>query len=59
MCCVCECYKQRGHSRDGCDLASTLCRYDLFVFSWALVRRVRWGRISSKLIMCSGGMCSI
>ena len=23
-CCVCEC-----HSGDGCDLASTLCKYDL------------------------------
>ena len=32
---------QRGHSGDGCDLASTLCRYDLrkgdlFVLSWAM-----------------------
>ena len=31
---------QRGHSGDGCDLASTLCKYDLrkgdlFVQSWA------------------------
>ena len=31
---------QRGHSGDGCDLASTLCKYDLrkgdlFVLSWA------------------------
>ena len=31
---------QRGHSGDGCDLASTLCMYDfrkgdLFVLSWA------------------------
>ena len=25
MCPVCE----RGHSGDGCDLVSTLCRYDL------------------------------
>ena len=37
---------QRGHSSDGCDLASTLCRYDfgkgdLFVLSWARMRRVR------------------
>ena len=36
----------RGHSGDGCDLASTLCKYnrrksDLFVLSWARVRRVR------------------
>ena len=41
MCCVCECYKS-GHSDDGCDLASTLCKYDLrkcdlFVLSWAKV----------------------
>ena len=31
---------QRGHSGDGCDLTSTLCKYDfrkadLFVLSWA------------------------
>ena len=35
---------QRGHSGDGCDLASTLCKYDLrkgdlFVLTWASVRR--------------------
>ena len=33
---------QRVHSGDGCDLASTLCKYDLrkgnlFVLSWAKV----------------------
>ena len=38
---------QRGHSGDGCDLASILCKYDvrkgdLFVLSWARVRQVRW-----------------
>ena len=37
---------QRGHSGDECVLASTLCKYDLrkgdlFVLSWARVRRVR------------------
>ena len=37
-----------GHIGDGCDLASTLCKYDLrkgelFVLSWARVRRVRRG----------------
>ena len=37
---------QRGHSGDGYVLASTLCKYDLrkgdlFVLSWARVRRVR------------------
>ena len=36
---------QRGHSGDGCVLASTLCKYDLrkgdlFVLSWARVRRI-------------------
>ena len=33
----------RGHSGDGCDLASTLCKYDLrngdlFVLIWTRVR---------------------
>ena len=35
-----------GHSGDGCDLASTL-------------RRVRRGSLSSELLMCGGGVCSI
>ena len=52
---------QRGHSGDGCVLASTLCKYDLrkgdlFVLSWA---RVRLGSISSELLMCGGGVHSI
>ena len=52
---------QRGNSVDGCDLASTLCKYDmrkvdLFVLSWARVRRVRRGIISSELLMCDGGV---
>ena len=47
---------QRGHSGDGCVLASTLCKYDLrkgdlFVLSWARVRRVRRGSISSELLV--------
>ena len=51
---------QRGHSGDGCVLASTLCKYDLrkgdlFVLSWARVRRVRRGSISSELLVCGGG----
>ena len=55
---------QRGHSGDGCDLASTLCTYDLrkgdlFVLRWARVRRVRQGSLSSELLMCGGGECSI
>ena len=45
---------QRGHSGDGCVLASTLCKYDLrkgdlFVLSWARVRRVRRGSIPSTV----------
>ena len=55
---------QRGHSGDGCVLASTLCKYDfrngdLFVLSWARVRRVRRGSLSSELLMCGGGVRSI
>ena len=55
---------QRGHSGDGFVLSSTLCKYDLrkgdlFVLSWARVRRVRQGRISSELLMCGGGVRSI
>ena len=43
---------------------STLCIYDLrkgnlFVLSSARVRRVRRGSISSELLMCGGGVCSI
>ena len=45
-------------------MASTLCKYDmrkgdLFVLSWARVRQVRRASISSELIMCGGGVCSI
>ena len=58
------CVLHRGHSGDGCDLASTLCKYDLrngnlFVLSWARVRRVRRGSISSERLMCAGGVRSI
>ena len=43
---VCVVCVAEGHSGDGCDLASTLCKFDLrkgnlFVLSWARVRRVR------------------
>ena len=63
MCRVCGCYRG-GHSGDGCVLASTLCKYDLrkgdlFVLSWARVRRVRRGSISSELLVCGGGVRSI
>ena len=52
---------QRGHSGDGCDLASTLCKYDLRKgnLSWARMRRVRRGSISSELLMGGGGVRSI
>ena len=50
---------QRGHSGDGCVLASTLCKYDLFVLSWARVRRVRRGSITSELLVCGGGVRNI
>ena len=55
---------QRGHSGVECDLVSTLCKYDLrkgrlFVLSWARVRRVRQGSLSSELLMCGGGARSI
>ena len=32
---------------------------DLFDLSWARVRRVRRGSLSSELLMCGGGVCSI
>ena len=55
---------QRGHRGDGCILASTLCKYDLrkgdlFVLSWARVRRVNRGSLSSELLVCVGGVRSI
>ena len=47
-----------GHSGDGCNLGSTLCKYDLrksdlFHLSWARVQLVRRGSISSELLMCA------
>ena len=55
---------QRGHSGDGCVLASTLYKYDLrkgdlFVLSWTRVRGVKRGSLSSELLMCGGGVRSI
>ena len=55
---------QRGHNDDGCVLASTFCKYDvrkgdLFVRSWARVRRVRPVSISAELLMCGGDVRSI
>ena len=55
MCPMCGCYRG-GHSGDGCDLSSILCRYDsrkgdLFVLRWAI--------ISSELLMCGGDVHSM
>ena len=55
---------QKGHSGDGCVLASILCKYDLrkgdlFVLSWVRVRRVRRVSLSSELLVCGGGVRSI
>ena len=55
---------QRGNGGDGCDLASTLCKYDLrkddlFFLSCERVRRVMRGSISLELLICGGGVCSI
>ena len=63
-CVSCVWLLQWGNSGDGCGLASSLCKYDLrkeysFVLSWARVRRVRQGSISSVLLMCGGGVRSI
>ena len=55
---MCGCNKG-GHIGDGCEVASTLCKYVLFVLSWARVRRVRRGSISSELLMCGGSVRSI
>ena len=45
-------------------MALTLCKYDLrkrdlFVLSWARVRRVRWESLSSELLVYGGGVHSI
>ena len=58
---LCMLVLQRGHSGDGYDFPSTLCKYDLrkgdlFVLSWARVRRMRQGSISSELLMSGGGV---
>ena len=56
--------RQRGQSGDGCVEASILYRYDigkgdLFVLSWARVRRVCRGKFSSVLLTCGGCVRSI
>ena len=55
---------QRGHSGEGCVLASTLCKYELrkgylFVLSWARMRQVMRESLSLELLMCGGGARSI
>ena len=52
MCVVCVSVTE-GHCGNRCDLASTLCKYDLrngdlFVLSWSRVRRMRRVSISSS-----------
>ena len=52
---------QRGHSGDGCVLASTLCKYDsrkgdLFVLSRARVRR-KGGGVRSILLLTHEARC--
>ena len=63
MCVVCVDVTE-GNNGDRCIWASTLCKYnlrkrDLYVLSWAMVRRVRRGSLSSELLMCGGGVRSI
>ena len=57
---LCMWVLHRGHSGDGCDLTSTMHKYDLrkgdlFVLSWEMVRE----RISSELLTRWGGVRSI
>ena len=64
ICVVCVWMLHRVHSGDGYVSASTWCKYDLrkgdlFVLSWARVRQVRRGNLSSGLLMCGGGVRSI
>ena len=40
-------------------MCSGLGKGDLCVLGWARVRRVRCGSISSELLLCGGGVCSI
>ena len=50
---------QRRHSGDGCDLASTLCKYDLRKGDLLVLSATRRGSVSSELLMCGGGVRSI
>ena len=64
MMCVVYVSVTEGHIGDGCNLASTFCKYDLrkgdlFVLNLARVRRVRRRSISSEPVMCGGGVRSM
>ena len=51
---------QRGHSGDGCDLASTFCKYDLRKFNCSELGKGVTSEarsISSELLMCGGVSC--
>ena len=54
---------KRGHSGDGCVLASTLCKYDLrkgYLFvELGKGATSEAGSISSELLVCGGGVRSI
>ena len=55
------CVLQRGNIGDGCDLALTLCKYDLrkgdlFVLSWARVRQVYMVHVCCSDCVGSMGM---
>ena len=43
----------------GIDFVYDLRNPDLHVLNWARVRRVRKASITSELLMCGGGVCSI
>ena len=53
------CVLQRGHSGDGCDLASTLCKYDLRkgdLFVQSLFRAANvWWRCAQYCVIASCG----
>ena len=63
MCCVCEYYKGGIVVVDviwrRLCVSMILRKGDLFVKSWAMVRRVRRGSICLELLMCGGGARSI
>ena len=61
---LCGCVSQRSHSGDGYELVSTMCTFDLrkgdlFVPSWARVRRLGRRSVQPELLMGGGGVRSI